>query len=443
MKGRDIPLRRGGLWGAVFRGLWHPFADVHPGDTWLRWVHVFSAPFRIVLFGTARALSAPSRTILKHTPAAVASALHSSALLQTSYVGGILRPGFGRYSLHFGRCPGSRPATIIRPGSSVMQLLPVLLLAALFFTSCGNGFSRTGVSGSGGVTESGQTAASSAVQAPKLDIPQPPAMLTDDSLRLEWLAEHYWDNFDLSDTRWIADTATLEGTFTPWAQILSRLPLSQAVPLAGGLISSGDSFPDMQLRLLEVAEYFWHHPNSPFRSEELFISVLEAVVETPGIDSLYKIRPRSQLTSALKNRPGMRAADLTYTLGSGATGRLSDIRAEYTLLMFYNPGCQECARVEDYIVRSETFSALISSGRMKVLAIYPDEDITAWTEHLPLMPTGWTVGHAPMKKGGTAAYDLPGIPALYLLDRNKKVIIKDRPVETVEAWFEENTKTQL
>ena len=48
-----------------------------------------------------------------------------------------------------------------------------------------------------------------------------------------------------------------------------------------------------------------------------------------------------------------------------------------------------------------------------------------------------------MKKGGTAAYDLPGIPALYLLDRNKKVIIKDRPVETVEAWFEENTKTQL
>lgn len=310
------------------------------------------------------------------------------------------------------------------------------LCASLSLTSCG-GSPRSSASGSEAASQSGQAGISAAVQAPGLDIPQPPVMLTDDSLRQAWLAEHYWDNFDYADTAWIADTATLEGTFTPWAQLLSRLPQEQAVPLAGRLISRGDSFPQMQLRLLDVAEYFWHHPNSPFRSEELFIPVLEAVAAAPGIDSLYKLRPRAQLASALKNRPGMRAADFAYTLGSGGTGRLSDIRAEYTLLLFYNPGCAECARVEEYILRSELFSSLLSSGRMKVLAVYPDEDVAAWRAHLPQMPRGWTVGHAPMERGGTAAYDLPGIPALYLLDRNKKVLVKDRSVEQIEAQLAE------
>lgn len=69
----------------------------------------------------------------------------------------------------------------------------------------------------------------------------------------------------------------------------------------------------------------------------------------------------------------------------------------------------------------------------------PDEDIEAWCEHLPQMPAGWTAGwtagHAPMEKDGTAAYDLPGIPALYLLDRDKTVLVRNRPVDVIEQWL--------
>ena len=305
-----------------------------------------------------------------------------------------------------------------------MPLFTGLASSVLLFISCGGGSSRAGTS-----------VDTPSAKSPKLAIPQPPVMLESDSARLDFLATHYWDNFDYADEAWIADTATLEGTFTPWAQLLAQLPEPQAAALTGELISRGNDHPQMQLRLLDVAEYFWHHPNSPFRSEELFIPVLEAIVAAPGIDTLYKLRPRAQLASALKNRPGMRAAEFSYTLGSGATGRLSDIRADYALLMFYNPGCHDCARVEEYIVRSEVFAPLTAAGRLKVLAVYPDEDVAAWKEHLPQMPRGWTVGHAPMERGGVALYDLPGIPALYLMDKNKTVILKDRPVEMIESWL--------
>lgn len=307
-----------------------------------------------------------------------------------------------------------------------------LLLCAWLLAGCGGAGSR-------GAETGGSTAAPAPGEAPELTVPQPPALLSGDSLRAGWLAGHYWDNLDWDDTRWIADTAALEGYFTPWAQLLARMPEGEAAKLSGALFRKGNGHPDMQLRLLDAAEYFWRHPNSPFRSEELFVPALEAIVAAPGIDSLYKIRPRSQLASARKNRPGMRAADFAYTMADGGRGTLYGLRAGYTLLMFYNPGCPECGRIEEYIPQSDVFAPLIASGRLRVLAIYPDEDVEAWRSHLPQMPAGWTVGHTPMERGGTAAYDLPGIPALYLLGRDKRVLVKDRPVEVIEAWLARHT----
>ena len=301
------------------------------------------------------------------------------------------------------------------------------VLGSLMLVSCRH-------SGRGGFPAA-EESSSSATSAPHLSLPSPPALLSGDSLRQAWLAAHYWDHLDWGDPRWLSDTIVLEATFTPWAQLLAQLPEAEAARLGGALFRRGNAYPAMQLRLLDVAEYFWHHPNSPFRNEELFIPVLEAVTEAPDIDTLYKIRPRAQLASARKNRPGMTAADFAYTTGRGAKGTLRGFGAEYALLMFYNPGCPECGRLEEYIPQSAVFTPLFASGRLKVLAIYPDDDIAAWRAHLPQMPAEWTVGHCPMDKGGEGAYDLPGIPALYLLGRDKRVLVKGSSVNVIEAWL--------
>lgn len=332
-----------------------------------------------------------------------------------------------------GGCPGVRGIARDLPGGGVRRRLPFgicvgALLCLLSLPGCGTRGGRAAGTGPLGT-----------VEAPALTIPLPPALLADDSLRIRWMAEHYWEDLDWSDTRWIADTSTLESYFTSWAQLLAQMPESEAATLSGALFRKGDAHPDMQLRMMDAAEYFWHHPNSPFRNEALFVPVLEAVTEAPGIEDIYKVRPRAQLASALKNRPGTRAADFAYVMGGGGRGTLHGFRAEYTLLMFYNPGCPECTRIEEYIPQSEVFAPLIASDRLKVLAVYPDDDVAAWRSRLPQMPAGWTVGHAPMDKGGKAAYDLPGIPALYLLGRDKTVLIKDRPVDVIEAWLAQRT----
>lgn len=138
----------------------------------------------------------------------------------------------------------------------------------------------------------------------------PSAELPADSVRrLAGLAEHDWDSFNWSDIRWITEESALEGAFMFWADLLGRIP--EAARLSGTLLHKVDSH--LRLLLLDAAGYFWQHPGSMFRNEELLIPMLEAAIAAPGIGDIRKARLRARLVSALRNRPGTRAADFTYT----------------------------------------------------------------------------------------------------------------------------------
>lgn len=297
----------------------------------------------------------------------------------------------------------------------------ILLPALLVLAACTGNPGRRAAAG---LTDAGDVAEARADGAP-----------VQDSVGLLRAAERFWDGFEYTAAASPADSAGLERAFAVWADLLTLLPQEQAAPLTGALIARGNDAPAMQLYLGELAERYLDDPNSPYRSEELYIPVLEALTAAPHIDEVYKLRPRAQLMSARKNRPGTRAADIAYATKEGGRGTLRSLGAEYTLLLFYNPGCSDCGRVEAYIARSRVFSPLITSGRMKVLALYPDEDLDEWRKHLHLMPAEWTVGYAPVGHTADSPYDLPAIPCLYLLGRDKTVIFKDAPVERIESWL--------
>lgn len=306
-----------------------------------------------------------------------------------------------------------------------------ICLPAMLSTACGAG----GGNGAAGSVPEVAPAGAAPAGAHTLDVPVPPAMLSANGA-LEFLSEHYWDNFDFADTTWIADTAALEKAFAGWAHLLCLLPESDAAESSGSLMRRADGIPDMLLGLYGTAERFFDQPDSPYCNESLFIPVLEAVLASETVDTLDLIRPRAQLALAMKNRPGMRAADFVYTREDGTAGRLYGVDAEYTLLMFYAPDCPYCRDIERYIPDSDILGPLVASGRLKLLAVYPGKDTLLWREHLPEIPAQWTVGRDAQRAiiDGDL-YDIRTTPMLYLLDRGKRVILKNRPVEQVESWF--------
>ena len=219
----------------------------------------------------------------------------------------------------------------------------------------------------------------------------PPGAM-DDAQRYAYLREHFWDDLDFADTVFIVSTDSIH----------------------------------MLEYFAMLAERVLHDPNSPLHSDELYIPVLEALVASPWLDEWEKIAPEHDLRMALQNRVGLPANDFRYTLASGRTGTLYGIRADYTLVFFNNPDCGMCERIRAEIVASPLLSEMIRAGRLEVLALYPDEDLTAWRAHAPQVPSSWINAYdAGARISKEELYDLKAIPSMYLLDRDKRVLAKD------------------
>ena len=292
-----------------------------------------------------------------------------------------------------------------------MYRIVVILLAALCAVSCGRRSSRQ------------QTSA-----APQMRVFLPaiaPSSLSDDAKR-DYLRWHYWDRFDFADTLFIreVDTVQMVEAYVRWIALISDRP-TDGVPMDSLMRRASASRPMLDYFTM-LAELVIHDPNSPLRNDEFYIPVLRAVLASPYYDEYERIGPSYDLDMAMQNRIGERANDFRYTLASGRTGTLYGIRADYTLVFFNNPDCGMCERIRAEIVASPLLSEMIRAGRLEVLALYPDEDLTAWRAHAPQVPSSWINAYdAGARISKEELYDLKAIPSMYLLDRDKRVLAKD------------------
>ena len=256
-------------------------------------------------------------------------------------------------------------------------------------------------------------------------LPEVPVIISDEE-RSAYLALHYWDNFDFADTTLLYNADVTEQAFVDFINLLPSIEYNKVDSAMTKLIRSAAADSVALSHFMEMTERYLYDPNSPFRNEEMYIPVLRAIIATSVLGDDYKIRPQYQLDMALKNRSGDVAADFTITLANGKQQRLSSIRSEYVILFFNNPDCHDCKRVKEYI----TNSGILNSDRITVFSAYTDKELEIWKK--TFYPEKWINGYTAIEKD---LYDLKAIPCLYLLDKDKRVILKDAPVERIEWWL--------
>ena len=248
----------------------------------------------------------------------------------------------------------------------------------------------------------------------------------------DYLEKHYWDKFDFADTVFIAKVDTAEmmkayaGYFLNFVRPNDQQPMAQ-------LMKRASASEQMFRYFGMLAEKMFHDPNSPFRNDEQYIPVLEAQIASPYYDEYERMVPQYDLHTAMQNRIGHKANDFQYTVASGRTSNLYSLKSEYILIYINNPGCPMCREIQRAIEESSLLTQMIEQRRLAVLAIYPDKELDEWRKH-PL-PATWIDAY---DKGcqieQQRLYDLRAIPSLYLLDAQKRVLIKDSTsVAEVEA----------
>jgi len=272
-------------------------------------------------------------------------------------------------------------------------------------------------------------------------MPVIPDALTNPDERAKYLSLHFWDRFDFADRKLIERPEITEQAFVDYINILPYVSKEDADKSLLYTLEKAATDTLFYRHVASLFDKYFYDANSPFRNEEFYLPVLQQLVQSPLLPEEEVSRYSFQLDMTLKNRIGQKANDFHYTLESGLTFSLYELRSEYTLLMFSNPGCPTCEAVMTQLSNSKPLSdalAMNTTSRtmLTILTLYPDNDLTEWYAHLPQMPEKWIHAYDKgMEITQKRLYDIKAIPTLYLLDRDKKVVLKDTSIEAIESFF--------
>lgn len=273
----------------------------------------------------------------------------------------------------------------------------------------------------------------------EFSMPTIPEGLSTVSQRADYLAEHYWDHFDFSDTGYIHLPEITEQVFVDYLDILPHTGRQNAESSITEMLAQTidkDTTGMMYPYFLDLYKSYLHDPNSPMRNDEYYIPVTGFVLADTLSDMATKERAGFDLSMMKKNRVGQIATNFSYRLTSAKRGTLHKIQSDYILLLFYNPDCHSCSQTIDYLKQSELINSYLQEGSLKILAVYPDSDLAVWKKHLGDIPAAWINCYdKDQSVKNRLLYDLKAIPTLYLLDKDKMVLLKDMDVVTVEKYL--------
>lgn len=268
-----------------------------------------------------------------------------------------------------------------------------------------------------------------------LEIPEVPAgkhLLADgtedSSFAYNYYKEHYWDKFNFNDDRLI-NTPIYDMKLDEYMNRLV-LPYEDSVEKEANILlaktkSSKELFKYTLWFMTRFAE------NSKIMGmDAVFVYLVEnyymkgdAYWLTPEelekyIDRAHKIAP---------NVIGNVAPELNLQDINKQYHKLSDVKAKYTLLIFWSPDCGHCQTEIPKL--DSVYNAVLKSKGMKIYAVRSEGDEKKWQEMIKKEKLGdWINVYDPEYKSRFRSdYDVYSTPTIYLLDEKK--IIRGKRID--------------
>ena len=302
-------------------------------------------------------------------------------------------------------------------------------LAVLFFSSCRGG---------------GKSPAAPATR--EFPMVKVPAVYAEPVEIQDYIAEHYWDQFFALkgpvDSAQILGVpkGSVEQAFSNWRVLLDEMPLEKAQGLMAQLFKKtetkhlADTSSRFYLAFTEIVSRYLYDPNSPMRDEDLYLPFVRGLATSPCTRNDFRRAYRHEAEQCAMNPRGSIAPDFVITRSNGRQFRLHQVPAKHLLLFFSNPGCHACQEIIDDVMSIPDINMRIASREIAVVNVYIDEDIDSWLAYEHNYPNNWYSGYdAAGIIRADLLYNVRAIPSLYLLDAEKRIVLKDAPTARVRA----------
>ena len=278
-----------------------------------------------------------------------------------------------------------------------------------------------------------------------------PSIYTSPEDRLKYACGHYWDEFLTVSSAWRCDSLTIDGVpaqtveehFATYVKMLEQVDSGIAREGMASLFRKveakqlSDSLSNVYGSFASMAEKYLYDPNSPYRDEEIFLPYVQGLASSPLSSEALRPSYGHEVEVCSTNRIGGKAPDFEFKDIAGRTHTLYGVEGEYTLLFFSNPGCEACRTIVETIEGDLGLEWMMENGQLSIVNVYIDEDIDAWKAYQGFYPENWLNGYDPTYSiRQELKYCVRAIPSLYLLDSEKRILLKDAPENRAFAYLD-------
>ncbi|WP_430815881.1 thioredoxin-like domain-containing protein [Carboxylicivirga sp. RSCT41] len=269
----------------------------------------------------------------------------------------------------------------------------------------------------------------------------PPGSSNPDStvqrMRYGYYKAHYFDNFKMNDPRLLRTPIFTNKLDTYFNNVLLQIPDT--------IIKESHRVIAMANGNYEMEKYLIQHLFN--RANESKIMGMDAVMVSLGetyylsghadwVDEEFIKNLQERVDKISPNIIGNTAPDFKMQSYTDEFYKLSEIRADITILVFWEPECGHCEK-EIPKLNTEVWQKY-SSQSIKMVAVYTQWEKDSWIEFIHNNELhDWIHLYDPYNRSNFRNnYDIYSTPVIYILDKDKKILAKRIGAEQIPGFLD-------
>jgi thiol-disulfide isomerase/thioredoxin len=272
-----------------------------------------------------------------------------------------------------------------------------------------------------------------------VSIPDPPknpdGSLVDSNFRYQYYINHYWDNMDFSEPALLSTPAFHPRLKTYYEEVIPPL-IDTVIKYTDLLLEKAKDEPELFQYIVrfvtgryERSQYVAHdaifvHMIQKYYAEGLCPWVDEAVLEE-------MVKKAEKLSHILIGR---KAPELYMADTNGVFRSNYEIDRKYTIMWFWELNCGHCKTATPKLL--EFYNRAKDSLDFEVYAVCTSSDTVKWKQAIIEKQLPWiNVGGNKANINYKIAYDVTTTPVIYVLDKEKKIIVKKIGIDELEPFL--------
>jgi|AntAceMinimDraft_17_1070374.scaffolds.fasta_scaffold00593_1 thiol-disulfide isomerase/thioredoxin len=275
----------------------------------------------------------------------------------------------------------------------------------------------------------------------EIDIPESPVLENgkkDSLFAYKYYKKHFFDNIDFTDDRLLR---------TPvFSNKLNQYMTTVIVPHPDTIIKESDAIIEKALTNKEIFKYVVSFLTNKYLTsnimgyDAIFVHLAEKYYMT---NQAYWVSPanlKKIIKKAKTLKPlliGKKAPNLIMEDTIGLVYSLYNIKAKYTIILFWNVNCGFCKKEMPKLKKLYDNKSL----KTEVYAVYTSTDIEKWKDYIKKEKLKWiNVGGKKCNINYRKVYDVYSVPTLYLLNENKEIIAKKINIYQIQGFIKRDMK---